>query len=229
MTGSRFVGHGIMSCHAEQSEASVPWGNRVLQAAAFRMTLTKCYAILLVAIGLGRLVELRRSRVNQRALAARGIPMAPEPRFRWMVALHTGVLLSSGLEVWLSKRPPHRELAISMGAIVVGSNLLRWWVIRTLGAHWNVRVMDSVRLGVVSDGPFRWIRHPNYVAVFLELEAVPLLHGAWVTALVGGLLHLWVLGRRLAVEDPLLLADPAYQSAMAWKPRFVPSPFARRS
>jgi len=188
----------------------------------------KIYLLLLAAVGMSRLIELRLSRTNQRALAARGIAMATEPHFHWMVLLHAGVLTGSALEVALAKRPWVPVLAIPMALILVGANLLRWWVIRTMAGHWNVRVMDSVRLGVVSEGPFRWIRHPNYVAVFLELEAIPLLHSAWVTALVGGFLLLWVLGRRLAVEEPILLADPAYRTAMAWKPRFVPSPFARR-
>ena len=149
----------------------------------------KAYAVLLAAVGIGRLIELRHSRTNQRALATRGITMATEPHFGWMVLLHAGVLAGSGLEVWLAKRPWVPVLAIPMAIILVSANLLRWWVIRTMAGHWNVGVMDSVRLGVVSDGPFRWIRHPNYVAVFLELEAIPLLHSAWVTALVGGLLH----------------------------------------
>ncbi|MBM2811300.1 MAG: alkylresorcinol O-methyltransferase [Chloroflexi bacterium] len=185
----------------------------------------KTYTLLLAAIGIGRLIELRHSRANQQALATRGIVMAAEPHFRWMALLHAGVLASSAIEIVLAKRPWVPALAIPMALVLVGANLLRWWVIRTMGQHWNVRVMDSVRLGVVSDGPFRWIRHPNYVAVFLELEAIPLLHSAWVTALLGGFLHLWVLSRRLAVEEPILLADPTYRTAMAWKPRFVPFRF----
>lgn len=187
----------------------------------------KAYAALLIAVGVGRLIEMRHSRENQQALAKRGITMASEPHFRWMVLLHAGVLMGSLLEAWMAKRPCLRSLVIPMGLILVGANLLRWWVIRTMGEHWNVRVMNSVPLGVVSNGPFRWIQHPNYVAVFLELEAIPLLHGAWVTALVGGLLHLQVIARRLAVEEPVLFADPAYRSIMGWKPRFLPFPFAR--
>jgi methyltransferase len=188
----------------------------------------KIYALLLAAVGIGRLIELRLSRSHQRALATRGIATAAEPHFRWMVLLHAGMLASSGIEVGLAKRPWVPALAIPMALILVGANLLRWWVIRTMGEHWNVRVMDSVHLGVVCEGPFRWIRHPNYVAVFLELEAIPLLHSAWVTALVGGFLHSWVLARRLALEEPILLADLDYRTKMAWKPRFVPSPFAQR-
>jgi methyltransferase len=82
--------------------------------------------------------------------------------------------------------------------------------------------MDSSALGVVAGGPYRWVRHPNYLAVFAELLALPLIHSAWLTALLGGLAHIWVLRRRIAVEEAVLLANPAYRAAMSHKPRFIP-------
>ena len=68
---------------------------------------------------------------------------------------------------------------------MVLANLLRFWVIATLGVHWNVRVVRSMPLGVVTAGPYRFVRHPNYVAVFVELLALPLVHGACLTAVAG--------------------------------------------
>jgi methyltransferase len=180
------------------------------------------YMLFLAAVGLGRLIELGISRRHQRALAARGVKKIAEPYFRMMVLVHAGVLAGSGLEVWLLRRPIRRALALPAGLILVAANVLRWWVIRTLAEHWNIQVMDSVALGVVTDGPFHWIRHPNYVAVFLELTAIPLLHSAWLTALLGGLAHIGVLSRRIAVEEAVLLANPTYRAAMGPKPRFVP-------
>ena len=91
--------------------------------------------------------------------------------------------------------------------------------------HWNVEVMASAPLGVVTDGPYRYIRHPNYLAVVLELVAIPMLHGAWLTALVGTLANAWVLAQRLAVEERVLLADARYREAMGPKARFVPGVF----
>ena len=79
---------------------------------------------------------------------------------------------------------------------MVLANLLRFWVIATLGVHWNVRVVRSMPLGVVTAGPYRFVRHPNYVAVFVELLALPLVHGAYLTAAAGTLLHLVILQRR---------------------------------
>src|SRR3954451_19984364 len=130
---------------------------------------TRWYTLFLAAVGLGRLIELRISRRHQRALAIRGMVKIAEPHFHHMVLLHAGVLLASALEVWLLRRPFRRALALPAGVMVVLANALRWWVIRTMAGHWNVQVMNSVELGVVTDGPFRWIRHPNYAAVFLEL------------------------------------------------------------
>jgi methyltransferase len=180
------------------------------------------YLVLLAAVGVGRLLELRLSRRHERALADRGARVAPEPVFRLMVALHTGVLIASGVEVLLLRRPFTPALGAPALVAFALANLLRWWVIATLGPHWNVRVVGSLELGVVTGGPYRWIRHPNYVAVFVELAALPLVHDAWLTALAGSALHAFVLRRRLAVEEAVLAANPLYRAAMGGKPRFVP-------
>jgi methyltransferase len=102
---------------------------------------------------------------------------------------------------------------------------VRWWVIRTLGEHWNVQVMDSTRLGVITSGPFHYVRHPNYAAVFVEMIALPLIHMAWITALAGAVAHAIVLSFRLSAEERVLFADSQYAAAMRTKPRFLPGLF----
>ena len=104
-----------------------------------------------------------------------------------MVILHGGILVCAGAEVLFLHRPLIPALAIPMAALFVLSNLLRWWVIRTLAGHWNVEVMESARVGVVSSGPYRWVRHPNYVGVVAELFSLPMIHTAWITAIAGTL------------------------------------------
>ena len=76
---------------------------------------------------------------------------------------------------------------------------------------------------MVTGGPFRWIRHPNYLAVFIELTALPLVHGAYLTALAGAAAHLWVLWHRIRADEAVLLADPNYRARMGGKLRFVPA------
>jgi methyltransferase len=187
------------------------------------LPVSACWFLALVAaVGAGRLVEMRISRRRQRALEVRGATRASEPAFPLMVALHTGVLVAAALEVVLLRRPFSPAVGIPALALVVAANALRWWVIATLGPHWNVQVVRSLGLGVVTDGPYRFVRHPNYVAVFVELAALPLVHGAYLTALAGTALHVLVLRRRIALEESVLLADETYRREMGGKPRFIP-------
>jgi methyltransferase len=183
------------------------------------------FLLLLVAVAALRLAELRISRRHQQQLVSRGATKVDEPRFHWMVALHTAVLFGAALEVILLKRPFLPTLAAAMFAIFLAANAVRWWVIRTLGDHWNVQVVDSTGLGVVTSGPFRFVRHPNYAAVFAEMLALPLIHTAWITALAGSLAHTAILAQRLSTEERVLFANADYREAMAGKPRFLPGLF----
>jgi methyltransferase len=185
---------------------------------------TAFFLSLCAAIGACRLVELTISRRHQRALAATGAAPLPEPVFGAMVAVHAGVVAGAALEVVALHRPYVAAIGIPALALVVLANLLRFWVMATLGVHWNVRVVRSMPLGVVTGGPYRFVRHPNYLAVFVELAALPLVHGAYLTAVAGSLLHLLILRRRVALEESVLMADDGYRRAFEHKPRFVPWP-----
>ena len=181
------------------------------------------YLGLLATVAALRLVEVAVSRRHQRTLADQGAAHVAEPRFRWMVALHAGVLIAAALEVVLLRRPFVPVVAIVAGTCFVAANVVRWWVIHTLGLHWNVGIMDSTRFDAVDSGPYRWVRHPNYAAVFVEMLALPLVHSAWITAGVGTVAHIVVLRARITVEDRVLLASPAYVARMGSKPRFFPT------
>jgi methyltransferase len=184
-----------------------------------------CFLALIVAVALLRMVELRISKRHQREMIARGAEKVGETKFRWMVLLHTAVLLGAASEVVFLKRPFLPSLAAPMLAIFLAANAVRWWVIRTLGEHWNVQVMDSTSLGVIIAGPFRYVRHPNYAAVFAEMLALPLIHSAWMTAAAGAVAHTVVLAQRLSTEERVLFANPDYRAAMSGKPRFLPGLF----
>jgi methyltransferase len=190
------------------------------------MALTQTgFLILLAAVGVERLLELRISRRHQHELASFGARKHDDPRYRWMVALHAGVLVGAALEVLLLRRPFIPWLAVSAVLLFAFATLVRWWVIRTLGIHWNTEVVNSAPLGVVSSGPFRWIRHPNYLGVFVELIALPLIHTAWITAIFAAFGDVLVLRNRLRIEERVLDNVPAYRAVMGGKPRFLPRIF----
>jgi methyltransferase len=183
------------------------------------------FLLLLALVSLTRLVELGISRRHQQEMARRGVQKRADPRYVWMVALHAGVFAGAAVEVVWLRRPFFPVLSVPALALLALGTGLRWWAIRTLGRHWNVEVMDSAPLGVVEDGPFRWVRHPNYLGVFIEMAALPLVHTAWMTALASAIGNGLVLRNRLRIEEPMLETHAQYRVAMAGKPRFLPRIF----
>ena len=180
------------------------------------------YLVMVAAVALLRFAELAISARHRRTLAAAGAAAIHEPHFKWMALLHTAILAGAAVEVMALHRPFIPALALPALLLLVAATWTRWWVIQTLGHHWNVGVMDSTRQGVVDSGPYRWVRHPNYTAVFVELLALPLVHTAWITALAGSIAHVFVLRARVATEDRVLMANADYAGRMGAKPRFFP-------
>jgi hypothetical protein len=95
-----------------------------------------------------------------------------------------------------------------MLALVLAAQALRWWCIVTLGRQWNTRVIVVPGLPRVTGGPYRFLSHPNYVAVVIEGFALPLVHSAWITALVFTLCNAVLLSVRIRVENRALPRCP---------------------
>jgi methyltransferase len=121
-----------------------------------------------------------------------------------MVVLHTGLLVGMLVEAWVRRPEVAAPLAWSMLALAALSQALRWWCIGTLGVRWNTRVIVVPDLPLVRSGPYRRLSHPNYVAVVVEGVALPLVHGAWVTAVVFTVANALLLTVRLRVENSAL-------------------------
>ena len=162
------------------------------------------YVVLIALVALERLAELVVSTRNMRWSKARGGIETGQRHYPFMVLLHTGLLLGCLVEVAWFDRPFLPWLGWPMLAVVIAAQGLRWWCIRTLGPQWNTRVIVVPGLVRVTSGPYRWLRHPNYVAVVVEGIALPLVHSAWITALTFTVLNAWVLKVRLADENRAL-------------------------
>ncbi|MFE1542222.1 isoprenylcysteine carboxyl methyltransferase family protein [Streptomyces microflavus] len=167
------------------------------------------YTALVLAVAVERLAELVVARRNTRWSLARGGTEAGSAHYPAMVVLHTALLAGCLAEVHLADRPFLPAVGWTMAAVVVAAQLLRWWCITTLGPRWNTRVIVVPGLPLVSGGPYRLLRHPNYVAVAAEGIALPLVHGAWVTALVFTLLNGVLMAVRIRCEDEALARLPA--------------------
>lgn len=173
------------------------------------MTSEVWFTLLVVAVAVERLVEMVVARRNAEWSFRHGGVETGRGHWPFMVALHIGLLVGALAEVWLADRPFVPALGWPMLALVVAAQALRWWCIGTLGRQWNARVIVVPGAPRVASGPYRWFRHPNYVAVVVEGIALPLVHTAWVTALTFTALNAWVLTVRLRDEERAirLLAD----------------------
>ena len=172
---------------------------------------------------LERGAELILSKRNADAAIAQGGVEVGQGHWPAMVALHALFPVACIAEVLLLDRPFSLTLGLICGAGLLLSMGLRYWAIATLGPRWNARVLVVPGLPAVGPvGPYRYIRHPNYVAVIAEFIVLPLLHGAWLTAVTFSLANALLLRTRIATEEAALHRHCEYESAHGDRNRFLP-------
>jgi methyltransferase len=176
------------------------------------------YVALVAAVGVQRLRELSLSRRYERGLRGR---RAAARSYPLMVAAHVGLCTLPLVEVAARRRRPGAAALAWLGVLAVATGL-RWWSIRSLGGSWNVRAVVPDDLHPVTTGPYRFLRHPNYLAVALEFLALPLAGGATWSAVGLSLLDAAVLADRIRAEERLLARVPGYEEAFRDRPRLVP-------
>lgn len=180
------------------------------------------YTALILLVAAGRLGELRIAKRNLRNLLALGGVEAAPGHYPWMVLLHTLFLVSCVLEVWLLDRPFLPALGLPMLGLAALATGLRYWVIRTLDGRWTTRIVVLPDVSPVTGGPYRFLRHPNYLAVITEMFALPLVHAAWLTAIVFSLLNGVLLKVRIRAEEEALSRMTDYESAFRGHSRLMP-------
>ncbi|WP_246299256.1 isoprenylcysteine carboxyl methyltransferase family protein [Microcella indica] len=167
------------------------------------------YVGLVLLTGIERLVELVISKRHAALAFSRGGVEHGLGHFPAMVVLHTGLLLACIAEVVLLDRPFLGAVGWPMLVIALLCQAGRYWVIWALGEQWNTRVIVVPGATRVTRGPYRWpwLRHPNYWIVAIEGIALPLVHSAWITALVFTVLNaILLLGFRIPTENRALAA-----------------------
>jgi methyltransferase len=162
------------------------------------------YALLILAVAAERIAELAVARRNAAWTRARAGVEHGRGHYPVMVALHTGLLAGCLLEPLVAHRPFLPALGWPMLALALLAQALRWWCITTLGPYWNTRVIVVPGARLVSAGPYRFMRHPNYVAVVVEIAALPLVHSAWLTAAVFTAANAALLTVRIRCENAAL-------------------------
>ena len=186
------------------------------------MTTNQVFVVLVVLVALERLAELRLSRRNENRLRTLGAREHASGHFIAMQLLHTLWLVSIVLEVVLLR--PRFQLWLSAPAVLcfgIGQ-CLRYAAIRDLGGRWCVRVLTLPGAAPVAKGVYRYLRHPNYLGVVLEIAALPLMHSAWLSAIVFSLANAMLLAVRIREEERALSGNGGYDEALGPLRRFWP-------
>jgi methyltransferase len=158
------------------------------------------------ALGLQRLFELRLSRRNERRMRERGGSEHAPGTYRWIVTLHAAWFAAMLLEVFAGRREFRPRLAAFALGLFTAGQALRVAAIRTLGWRWSTRIMTvpGPAGARVQRGLYRYIRHPNYLGVQLEILTAPLVHSAYLTSLVFGVANALLLRDRICREEQAL-------------------------
>lgn len=177
---------------------------------------------LLGFIALQRLAELALSKSNARWLLAHGARLIQNDRMRWFTLLHSCFLLALLSEYMLTRS---YDLPLAQWPLIalLCAQALRYWSIATLGRRWNVRVYILPDAQLITGGPYRFLRHPNYLAVTTELIALPLCLHAYLTCIVFSVASAFLQSQRVRIEEQALRETGNY-TTMAARPRGV---FAR--
>lgn len=181
------------------------------------------YYFLLLALFLARKIfDQVRSRRNARALAERGGPPTRDATLVLFWITHLAFFIFVPLELVLLRRRFIPALGLPMLVLFVAALFLRWWSTHLLAGNWTSQVAVPTDMQPVTRGPYRWIRHPNYLAMTLELIALPLVFPTFLSASVVGVLVIISVVLRIRREERALFEVPAYRAAMAHKARLVP-------
>jgi methyltransferase len=186
------------------------------------MVTVTAFVAMVALLAIQRLAELRRSARHERRLRARGAVEHAPTQVPWMRLLHAAWLCAMPLEVIALDRPLVPWVASLALAVFLAGQALRWAAMRALGERWTVRVLTLPGVPPVTSGIYRWLRHPNYLGVSLEIVALPLFHGAWITSAVFGVANAVFVWRRVRVEEAALDAAKGDREAMGDRPRLMP-------
>jgi methyltransferase len=165
-------------------------------------------ALTALAVALALMLgELRVSIRHERALLARGASTPPDPVYHAMRWAYPAVFVAMALEgvVWAPTSGSMRPILVLIGVgVFIAAKLLKFWAIATLGERWTYKVLVLPGIPLVASGPYRLVRHPNYVGVVGELIGVALITGARVTGPAGLIFFSWLLVRRIRAEEQAL-------------------------
>ncbi|WP_121639811.1 isoprenylcysteine carboxyl methyltransferase family protein [Virgibacillus sp. Bac330] len=156
--------------------------------------------VILSVIIIQRLVELVIARSNEQWMKQRGAIEKGKQHYKWFIIIHTLFFLSLIAEIIFRNQQSFSFNYFLFTAFII-TQIGRIWCIATLGRFWNTKIIIAPQFDVIKRGPYKYVKHPNYIIVGIELFVIPSLFGAWFTAIVFPILHALLLYVRIPVEE----------------------------
>ena len=163
----------------------------------------KPFWILIIILAIQRLSELLIAGRNERALLSEGAVEYDRSGYRVIVIMHIAFFVSFIAEYVLLKKGLNTLWPLLLSVLLL-AEVLRYWAIFSLGKYWNTKILVIPYTLPVSRGPYRYMRHPNYLCVVLEIAIVPLIFSCYITSAVFSLLNIILLYRRIGIEERAL-------------------------
>ncbi|MFS0672631.1 isoprenylcysteine carboxyl methyltransferase family protein [Ornithinibacillus sp. 179-J 7C1 HS] len=155
-----------------------------------------------------RIFELVIAKKNESWMKARGGIETGSEHYKWFIYLHVLFFLSVILETMMKLNNQIIEFRYFYFLIFCSAQLARFWCIHSLGRFWNTKIIVMPRVALIKKGPYKYVKHPNYIIVAVELFVIPMLFNAYLTAIVFPLLHLLLLRIRIPLEEKALASVP---------------------
>lgn len=163
----------------------------------------KLFWIIITILALQRIIELLIARRNERFVRSKGAKEYDAKGYNIIVFIHIGFFISLTLEYLLLAKtlspfwPP-------LLVLIILAQILRYWAIGSLGYFWNTKILITPNTKAVNTGPYKYMKHPNYLAVVIEIALIPLIFSCYITAVLFTILNAFILRRRIRIEERAL-------------------------
>ena len=174
------------------------------------------FSIVISIVILQRLVELIIAKRNEKWMRGQGAYEAGAAHYPVMVSMHIAFFIVLLAEVFLFERALSPVWILFL-AIFLTAQAARIWCLTSLGKYWNTKIIILPGADVVRKGPYKWVRHPNYVIVATELLVLPILFSAYFTAIIFSLLNVWMMSVRIPTEEKALKEATNYSKKFSLK------------
>lgn len=161
------------------------------------------FAAFYIFLIIQRISELFLAKRNERATRKEGAVEYDREGYKYIVLLHTGFIISLLAEKILLDRELN-SFSLLLFVIFILTQVLRYWALHSLGIYWNTRILVVPGLNLVKKGPYKYLKHPNYIAVITEIAVIPLIFSCYITSVVFTVLNAITLRRRINIEEKAL-------------------------